>query len=245
MAGNKDSALDVKSDSNKDEGESRDELGCPSEDGGLNIGTGDSSSDTKSDSIEDGSPNVGTGDPTDGRHHLEWESKYPPNAVRIIRLEALYLVALFFLSFVLYFITWRGLLEELLNISSSIDANYFRQFCYFAISGLLGGTIFGIKYLYRVVARGYWHMDRQLWRFLTPLMSFALAFVVGALFDSELMSKASANDLMLSGHNETAISGTTAISIGFLVGYFADQVVAKLYEIASVIFGTTSKPSRH
>jgi len=36
------------------------------------------------------------------------------------------------------------------------------------------------------------------------------------------------------------VSGAAFVSIGFLSGYFADEAVGKMYEIANVLFGKSA-----
>ena len=122
---------------------------------------------------------------------------------------------------------WRGWVSYLLSVSPA-EAIVLKKYGYYAISGMLGGVAFGIKYFYRVVARGFWHEDRIIWRLLSPFLSMTLAFIVGALIEASLISTRGPN------------TAAAFVSIGFLVGYFADKAVAKMYEIANVIFGTTA-----
>lgn len=56
----------------------------------------------------------------------------------------------------------------------------------------------------------------------------AIAFIVGAMIESSLIS------------SNSTTSGASIISMGFLAGYFADQAVAKMYEIAEVVFGKSA-----
>jgi hypothetical protein len=92
---------------------------------------------------------------------------------------------------------------------------------------MLGGITFGIKYFYRVVARGWWHQDRRFWRFMSPFIAMIVALVVGSMIDAGL--------IVVTAQNR--ISTPAIISIGFLAGYFADEAVGKMYEVASVLFG--------
>lgn len=55
-----------------------------------------------------------------------------------------------------------------------------------------------------------------------------LSFIVGALIDASFITA------------RGPISGPAIVSTGFLVGYFADEAVGKMYEIASVIFGRSA-----
>ncbi len=171
----------------------------------------------------------GATDPTDGRKLLEWESRYPSDAISKIRIEAIILILMFTLSLVFIFLLWCSTASYW--HSKIPDYKLFQHYGYFAFSGLLGGTIFSVKWLYHAVARGIWNEDRKLWRTLTPLMSFGIGFIVGALVHAGYS-------------NTTAISGASSVLIGFLAGYFSDNAIAKMYEVANVFFGTAqNKPT--
>jgi len=173
-------------------------------------------------------PNVDVADPTDGKERYQWESSYPPEARKHIRFESLYLVLVFFASLAFLLATWKGLPCDWLNVTGK-SSQILRKYCYYISAGALGGAIFSIKYMYRVVARGYWHIDRRLWRLLSPIISLGVAFVFGALFDASILS------------GRTPASSAAIVGTGFLTGYFADQAIAKMYEVAHVLFGTTTK----
>ena len=176
----------------------------------------------------------GGSEPTDGRSQFEWESRYPNEAQKVIRLEALGLVFLFFISLSMLLLTWCGALDGLLSFCcQKTSGDTLKWYSYITFSGLLAGVIFSMKYLYHAVARGTWHIDRQLWRFMSPLMSLGVAFIVGALVHAN----------MLNG-SPTSLSSPTAVSIGFVAGYFSDSAIAKMYEIANVLFGTSSKATK-
>ena len=172
-------------------------------------------------------PNAGAGDPTDGREAYEWATRYPRIAWVQIIWEALYLIVIFLISLFIIFATWKGWACSFLSASPG-EALTLKKYIYYAASGMLGGVAFGIKYFYRVVARGYWHQDRIIWRLKSPLLAMALAFVVGALIDASLIPTRGPS------------SDAAFVSIGFLVGYFADKAIAKMYEIADVIFGASA-----
>ena len=161
---------------------------------------------------------------TDGRKPYEWESRYPAPAKNQMRLEAVYLSMLFVLSLGLIFTNWNGWLSDCLSIPNS-GLGDFRKYTYYASSGLLGGVVFDIKNFYRSVASGWWHLDRRAWRLLSPLLGLATAFIIGAMIDASLLSTAAPT------------IGSACLSIGFLSGYFADKSIAKMGEIADVIFG--------
>jgi hypothetical protein len=87
-----------------------------------------------------------------------------------------------------------------------------------------------MKWLYHSVGRGYWNVDRQLWRFMTPLISMGVSFVVGALVQANIVNGPTA-----------VLSPPAAISLGFISGYFSDAAIAKMYEVANALFGATEK----
>lgn len=173
-----------------------------------------------------------TDDPTDGRKKYEWVDYYPPEAQKQIHFERFFLIVFFVLSIIFIFATWRGWICSLLYLIGPIspdEAANFKKYSYYASSGMLGGVVFGMKYFYRVVARGFWHLQRREWRFLSPCIAMAIAVVVGWMLDASLMK------------NHALITSASVLSIGFLSGYFADEAVAKMYEIANAIFGRSHR----
>ncbi|MCL4456425.1 MAG: hypothetical protein M1147_06180 [Nitrospirae bacterium] len=172
-------------------------------------------------------PNAGTGDPTDGRNEYEWETKYPKPAKIEIRLESIYLFVIFLLSNFTIFAIWIGWGYSWLSLTPE-QATTFQRFAFYAAAGMLGGVTFGIKYFYRVVARGYWHQDRRIWRLMSPFLSMTIAFVVGLMLDASMITSTPPS------------SGSAILAIGFLSGYFADSAVAKMYEVAEVVFGKSA-----
>lgn len=169
-------------------------------------------------------PNAGTGDPTDGRKPYDWSSRYHPTARKEIRYESWYLIIIFICSFVA---SCFGCDNSAIPLLSN-EPLLVNKFILFASSGMLGGSVFGMKYFYRVVARGYWHQDRRIWRLMSPFMAMAVAFVIGAMIDASFIT------------TTKPLSNTAIISVGFLSGYFADDAIGKMYEIANVIFGKSS-----
>jgi hypothetical protein len=181
-------------------------------------------------------PGFGASDPTDNRKLLEWESRYPAEASKEIRLEAIYLGCLFMatpwllLAFFChaphYF--WKFL-----------DPSFHEPVARYGlawIGGTLGGTLFAIKWLYHVVARELWNLDRRLWRLFTPHISGGLAFAVIALISSGIMKIFDVKAM----HTSSVVVG-----MAFLVGYFSDNAVAKLTEIADTLFGTSRSKEKH
>ena len=123
-------------------------------------------------------PNAGVSDPTDGRTIYQWESKYPEDAKQEIRLEAMFLFIILFVSLILLFLTWEGWIYLWLPLPPD-KVDTLRDYTYYALSGMLGGIIFGMKYFYRVVARGWWHQDRRYWRIMSPFIAMVIAVIIG------------------------------------------------------------------
>ena len=123
-------------------------------------------------------------DPTDSRQRLEWKTKYcDPEAQRRIYREAIYLALHLFAAPLLMLILWIEAPKAWLRLS---DAKYQAVLRYGLawLSGVLGGTLFDIKWLYHTVAKQLWHADRLLWRLFTPHISGGLAFAIIALISS-------------------------------------------------------------
>ena len=169
----------------------------------------------------------------DGRDPFEWDSRYPNDALRIIRAEALALVFALFLALIGLLVTWLGAWEAILAPRFDKEFGVLNWFAYVCFSGLAAGSIFSMKWLYHAVGKGYWHIDRQLWRFMSPLISLSVAFFVSILIHANLIDGPGA-----------VASPSTAIAIGFLAGYFSDNAIAKMLEVANVLFGS-SVQSRH
>lgn len=170
---------------------------------------------------------------TDGRDIGEWKTKYPPDARSEIRLDAFIAGGIFAITLFATFLTWRGTMYGwLAQDCTGCSPSTFYRYTYFTLGGLLGGSLFGIKYLYKVVARNRWSIDRRLWRIFSPLVSGGLALVIAALTDSGIL-----------GLTTKQTGGASFLSLGFIVGYFADSALAKMQEIAETVFGSTTRKS--
>lgn len=188
--------------------------------------------------------NWNPGDPTDGKKQYEFESRYPFCCRVEMFLESMYLVILMTVSACFIYSIIAGNIQ-LLSINThcvasdaqqcgSIDLQKkILQFIAFPVAGLMGGTMFGLKWQYRVAARGWWHRDRRIWRLCSPWLSASLAMMIGLAIDGGLLG-------LSFTHSENSVS--TLLSIGFITGYFADSALAKLQEIASVVFGSKTEP---
>ena len=157
--------------------------------------------------------------PSDGKAKGEYSSAYPPDIIKGQWIEALYILMLMIIaiaSIIVAFLIdqfgWLNLPQDKLSVAINT--------IYCMSAGLLGGATFDMKCLYRAVSTGMWHKDRVFWRVFSPFVSIALALVMGAIFSDQLISS----------------TGFSAISIGFFSGYFSDEAVGKMYDVALVLF---------
>lgn len=168
---------------------------------------------------------------TDGRDKGKWESRYCNEAKKEIRIEAFLVGFVFICTLVFLFLTWNGwLFSSLTDGCNTCSHKTFNKYAYFFLGGLLGGVMFAVKYLYKVVSHGYWHLDRRLWRIFSPFLSGGLALALGAMLDSGIL-----------GLTTKTNSGSGYLSVGFIAGYFADSALAKMQEVADTVFGATKR----
>jgi hypothetical protein len=178
----------------------------------------------------------GQADPTDNRALYDWKSKYDdPIAKKEIRREAIYLGVLLFGFPAVMAVFWLGYPKHLFHLT---DEQYrpLVKYAFAWASGSLGGVLFDIKWLYHVVGRGLWHLDRRLWRIFTPHISGGLSFFFLALV-------ASGGLRIFDGRATDSLS--LVMGLGFLVGYFSDSAFAKLTEVAETLFGTIRAKEKH
>lgn len=166
----------------------------------------------------------------DGREPGQWNTIYCKTSWICIISESIYVSVLLILSLFICFYSWSGYMNKLLCLSN-VQYGYLLPYLYCFLSGLVGGTLFTIKWLYHSVARKKWHVDRILWRIFTPWISGWFALVMYILMRSGLFSVFDSDAIS---------SGVTAFSVGFLVGYFSDSAMSKFREIADTLFGKTN-----
>jgi len=181
--------------------------------------------------VPHGSTEFAPFDIRDGRRRYEWESKYPTAAQKEIEGEKKYLFVLLYGIPVLMTLIWSRLIWGDMNLAPE-RYQVLARFSYAWLGGMLGGTVFDLKWLYHSIAKGMWHLDRQLWRTFTPHISGALAFGVILLIKS---------DIFKLFNQSTFNSSGPIVAVSFLVGYFSDSAIAKLTELADTLFGTTHK----
>jgi hypothetical protein len=181
-------------------------------------------------------PNYAPVDPLDGRKLRAWRSTYKdPEAQKGIRVEAIYLAVLLFVVPIAIVFLWLEYPKQMLGLS---DQKYGPLLKYGLawLSGVLGGTLFDVKWLYHSVARQVWHLDRRLWRLFTPHISGGLAFAIVALISSGFIRI----------FDPQALESLSLVTgVAFLVGYFSDSAIAKLAEIAETIFGASRAKEKH
>ena len=105
-----------------------------------------------------------------------------------------------------------------------------------ALSGLIGGNLFVLKWLYHSVAKRIWNQDRLLWRLVVPLASGAVAVFSAFMIYSGIVPFLRA---------ESFKSIYFSMGFGFLIGYFSDNVLAALKNVADSIFGRTDPPDKN
>nr|WP_321357811.1 hypothetical protein [uncultured Draconibacterium sp.] len=167
-------------------------------------------------------------DLTDSRKKGEWKSRYEKEALVEIEKEKRYLIILLATSFLLT-ILW-GLYFNNCFFSSPCNIKNLEPYGYSIFGGLMGGTIFSMKWLVHGVAKCTWNIDRHLWRTLTPYLSATVALLIVVLLNVDIFNSEV-------GHSYTPCK---SFGIGFLAGYFSDNAIGKLTEIAQVIFGGSS-----
>jgi hypothetical protein len=172
----------------------------------------------------------GQADPTDNRKPGQWETRYAdPRAHRAITGEAIYLAVLLFATPLIMIGLWLESPKYWFHLPNEKYPAIIKYGLAWA-AGTFGGTLFDLKWLYHSVARELWNLDRRLWRIFTPHISGGLAFAVTALISSGAIRIFDAKAMD---------SHPSIIGMGFLVGYFSDSAIAKLYEVAETLFGTS------
>lgn len=168
-------------------------------------------------------------DLTDGREKGDWESRYEEKASKEIKKERNYLLILLFTSILLAIISGLFFKDCLFVVECKLSG--LKPYVFGALGGLTGGTIFSMKWLVHSVAKSSWSIDRQLWRTMTPFLSATIALLIIILINAN----------MFNSNTGVSYSAFKSFGIGFLAGYFSDNAIGKLTEIAQVMFGSSSK----
>lgn len=185
--------------------------------------------DKKSSTDIDEDKTITTSDLLDGRKVGDWKSRYyeDKKCKKMIYRDAIFLTCLILISLSLLLLNYLGIISSCLNIPEEKEIIFSRMFTC-TTSGLLGGTIFDIKWFYRSVARGMWNADRFWWRIFSPIISLCFALILGCILNENIIVYG---------------SGFLAASLGFLSGYFSDKAAGKMAEVADVLFNTNKKES--
>ena len=166
-------------------------------------------------------------DLTDGRKPGDWKTRYDdPIAIAAIKWEKNYLIIVLVVFLCLPLISGIYIKQYLLP-SEYICA---KKYLFGWLGGTLGGILFAMKWLYHGVAKHNWNIDRRIWRIFTPHLSGALALTITVLICAGVLSS-----------GQDSYSYHKAYGIGFLVGYFSDNALGKLTEVANVLFASSSK----
>ena len=177
----------------------------------------------KNDSEINKSPDDISRDPSDGREIGHWESRYPSEARKAINWEKRYLLILLSIVAVIGFLLGVQYKSQIIECDFATSSKV-HSYLFAWIGGLLGGIVFACKWLYHSVARGLWNEDRRIWRVVSPHLSGIVALIFVIIFSSSITP------------NAEIYSIHKSCGIGFLVGYFSDNAIGKLSELANVFF---------
>ena len=200
------------------------------------VAEGDNRSVTPSSAIE-------TDNKLDHRQIGQWESRYVGSAWLQIGIEFAYLALMLLictagLLWIGYHVAPPSPADHqsmaLFGVTFTYpkDRNFFLWVCV-GLSGVIGGSCFSLKWLYHSVAKGLWNRDRVLWRLIVPVLSGSVAVFVSMLVASGILS-------LIDAKFFSNFYGATGI--GWLVGYFSDNVLASLQKLAHKWFGTVDDP---
>ena len=162
---------------------------------------------------------------TDERNQGDWKSRYTKKIRCFHVFEAGYILFIVLIAFVFILLTYNGVIQKWFQIRDDRYLLFTRVF-YCMLSGLLGGAIFDMKWFYKAIAHGFWNIDRVYWRVFTPVISLSFAFCLACIFS---------DNIVIHGN------GFSACTLGFLTGYFSDEAVGKMAEVAKVLFNTNEK----
>lgn len=175
----------------------------------------------------------------DNRDLFQPETRYKPEHLRVQFWECIYVMALLLVSLTVLALAGLGVLNNFLiaNDIAETTVRSAHKYQLFFAGGLLGGTVYGAKWLYHAIAKGLWNIDRRPWRFMSPWIAVGTTIGICLLVDAGFLKSATA-----------PIAPTTAAGfagLGFLVGYLADSFLAKMKEVTRVVFGESeTHPNR-
>ena len=173
-------------------------------------------------------------DLTDGREKGDWKTRYDDEkAQKAINWEKRYLITLFISNLLVSVLLGLLFNGYIISFESICKLSEFKIYCFAFLGGMLGGTVFSMKWLYHGVAKNTWNIDRRLWRLLTPLLSSVVALIIIMLLNSDILKS-----------SNTYASIYKSFAVGFLAGYFSDSAIGKLTEIAQVLFGSSNSKGK-
>jgi hypothetical protein len=177
---------------------------------------------------------------TDGRAVGEYQSAYPATAWFQIIVELLYLLLVLAISFgVLVLLAKYVVLKESSGpvfalIGPPESATPLVVYAAVTLAGICGGCSSSLKWLYHAVAKKRWHRDRLIWRVIVPPLSGVLAVFTAMMIISGIVPFLS----------RTSLAGpASGAALGFFVGFFSDNVLAALQNVAYRVFGRLDDPT--
>lgn len=178
-------------------------------------------------------------DLTDGRAQGDWRSRYDASAWVQIVAELVYLAVLLLVvsAAILYAgmcitATPRNQTTLQIPLLGITIHREILQWCLVVLSGMVGGIVFDLKWLYHSVAKQMWSRDRVLWRIIVPFVSGIVSVFLAFIVLSGLIPLI---------RTEAFRTTYFALGFGFLFGYFSDNVIAALQNFAKTYIGVTKQ----
>ena len=168
----------------------------------------------------------------DGRSLFDPDSKYDEGLRKQQRQEGFYIWFLLISTLsALAFVAHGQCPHSTVALNS-----YTQRFGLAVLGGMLGGLVYSGKWLYHSIAKGLWHQDRRMWRFLSPWMSLGATIGIWCL-----MSIGFFPALTDAVPDSSAGSLAAPVGVGFVIGYLSDRCLAKMKDLAEVLFGNSPK----
>lgn len=172
----------------------------------------------------------------DGRAHGDWKSRFSRPAWFHIVIE--FILLFFYLIGAGYLLidavvekpeelTRDGFVHS--SLLGVLILDEVAKWLALVLAGFIGGAVFDLKWLYHSVAKGIWNQDRCLWRIIVPFNSAAVSVFTGFLFASGVIPFL---------NNESFEDIYTLLGFGFVFGYFSDNILAALQNLARQMLGT-------
>jgi hypothetical protein len=168
-------------------------------------------------------PGFAPDEPTDDRPLGDWKTRYSdPSAIRAIRLESTYVwVAFSFAVIAILAVSVQSAYRIVPTDKSGWES--ISPFLLAFLGGVLGGTLFAMKWLYHSVAKGLWNRDRRLWRLFTPALSGGAGLTIILLCASGVIPL----------FGPTLVhTNAGALGLSVVFGYFSDRAFSSLERLA-------------